>query len=96
MAFLVGGLAWGEVVEDDEAAAPEVVAAFQRFAVEPLHFGWQIGGADRFQHGGKLMLYREALASPVPHPAGGSVDEGAPAVDFWFVSPLPAFRAGEV
>jgi hypothetical protein len=42
------------------------------------------------------MLYREALASPVPHPAGGSVDEGAPAVDFWFVSPLPAFRAGEV
>ena len=95
-AFIVGRLVGGEVVQDDETPAPQVVAAFQSFAVEPLHFGWQVGGADRFQHGGKLILDREALAAPVPHTACGRMDESAPAVDFGFVSPLPAFGAGEV
>ena len=96
LAFVVGGLVGSEVVEDDETPAPEVVAPLQGFAVEPFHFGWQVGVAEGFEHGGKLILDREALAAPVPHTACGRMDEGAPAVDFGFVGPLPAFGAGEV
>ena len=96
LAFIVGGLVGGNVVEQHETAAPEGVAALQGFAVEPLHFGWQVGGANRFQHGGKLPLDREAFAAPVPHAACRRMHEGAPAVDFGFVSPLAALGAGEV
>ncbi len=92
-AFVVGRLVGSEVVEDDEAAAPEGVAALQSFAVEPFHFGRQVGGADRFQHSGKLLFYREALTLPVPHFACGCVDDGPPAIDFGFVGPQAALEA---
>lgn len=92
-AFAVGGLVGGNVVEDDEAAFAEGVAALKGFAVEPLHFGRQFGIADRFQHGGKLFFNREAPALPVPHLACGGVNDGSPAIDFGFVGPLPALGA---
>lgn len=91
--FVCSFVGW-YVVEQNETAAPEGVAALQGFAVEPFHFGRQVGGADRFQHGGKLILDREALAAPVPHTACRRMNEGAPAVDFGFVSPLTALGAG--
>lgn len=94
-AFRVGGLVWSEVVEDDQAAPAEVVASLQGFAVEPFHFGREIGGAEGFEDGAELVFDGEALALAVPHSAGGGVDECAPAVDFGFVGPLAALGAGD-
>lgn len=56
LAFGVRRIIGGDVVEQNETAFAEGVAALKGLAVEPFHFGWQVGGADRFQHSGKLIL----------------------------------------
>ena len=85
----IGKLAEG-IIEHDEAAAANVMAAFEGFAVEPF----KMGLLEFIQSDGELLSDAQPLELAVEHGAGGDMDESAPAVVFGFIEPLAGLGAG--
>jgi hypothetical protein len=92
--FIRGGAAGGNKIEQDEASAPDLVAAFERFAVGPedAALGEQ---AQLVKGGGEPGFDGKSAAVAVPHGSRGHMNECPPAVVFGLCEPQPRLSGGQ-